>query len=255
MIAFFLKETYVKKTLINMGFFMKKSVCFFLLSSFPLAAQELPSNDLIKSKIDLVEMFQKAPVIYSALMALSVISLVIWLYSIYTLKLSDMMPSNFIHQIREQLVERRFEAALMTCQQDQNFSSNVIACGIAARKHGPRVMMEAMQAEGKRCGNDLWQRISILNDIAVVAPMIGLLGTVLGMFYAFYNAQQSQESLTSIFDGLGVAMGTTILGLFVAILSMFFYTTLKYKVVKLLNCIENEALGLGSLIETELAMA
>lgn len=234
---------------------MKKLAYLFLFTSLPLAAQELPSSEIIKAKIDLLLMFQKAPVIYSALLGLSVISLVIWLYSVYTLKLSDMMPSNFIHQVREQLIERRFEAALMSCQQDQNFSSHVIACGIAARKHGPQVMMEAMQAEGKRCGNDLWQRISILNDIAVVAPMIGLLGTVLGMFYAFYNAQQSQESFTSIFDGLGVAMGTTILGLFVAILSMFFYTTLKYRVVKLLNCIENEALSLGSLIETELAMA
>lgn len=234
---------------------MKKIIWLLPLFSFQLNAQDPISTEMIHTKIDLLQMFHQAPTIYSSLFVLSIIALVIWLYSIYTLKLSEMMPSKFIHQVREQLIERRFDAALMTCQQDQNFSSNVIACGIAARKHGPQVMMEAMHAEGKRCGNDLWQRISVLNDIAVVAPMIGLLGTVLGMFYAFYNAQQTQESFTSIFDGLGVAMGTTILGLFVAILSMVFYTTLKYRVVKLLNCIENEALSLGSLIETELAMA
>lgn len=234
---------------------MKKLVAFGLLLTATLYAQELVQPEILKSNLDLVKVFKGAPIIYSVLMLLSFLAFVIWLYSFFTLKLSDMMPSSFIHQIREQLTERRFDAALITCQQDPNFSSNVIACGIAARKHGPQVMMEAMQAEGKRCSNTLWQRISILNDIAVIAPMLGLLGTVLGMFYAFYDANRSQESFTTIFDGLGIAMGTTVLGLFVAIGAMIFYTTLKYRVVKLLNCIENEALSLGSLIETDFVTA
>ncbi|MCH9631792.1 MAG: Tol-Pal system protein TolQ [Chlamydiae bacterium] len=239
----------------NEGLFMKKIFGFLLMASSLLNAQELQQPNILKSNLDLVKVFKGAPIIYSVLILLSVVAFIIWLYSFFTLKLSDMMPSNFIHQIRTQLTERRFDAALITCQQDQNFSSNVIACGIAARKHGPQVMMEAMHAEGKRCSNALWQRISILNDIAVVAPMLGLLGTVLGMFYAFYDANRSQESFSSIFDGLGVAMGTTVLGLFVAIAAMIFHTTLKYRVVRLMSCIENEALSLGSLIETELVTA
>lgn len=234
---------------------MKKLLLTLFLLPSALFAQEIQQPNILKSNLDLMKVFKGAPIIYSVLILLSVIAFVTWLYSFFTLKLSDMMPSNFIHQIRSQLTDGRFDAALMTCQQDPNFSSNVIACGIAARKHGPQVMMEAMQAEGKRCSNSLWQRISILNDIAVVAPMLGLLGTVLGMFYAFYDANRTQESFSTIFDGLGIAMGTTVLGLFVAIAAMIFHTTLKYRVVKLLSCIENEALSLGSLIETELVTA
>lgn len=234
---------------------MKKILTTLLAFATPICAQEMIQPEILKTNLDLVKVFKGAPIIYSVLILLSALAFIIWLYSFFTLKLSDMMPSTFIHQIRTQLSERRFDAALITCQQDQNFSSNVIACGIAARKHGPQVMMEVMQAEGKRCSNSLWQRISILNDIAVVAPMLGLLGTVLGMFYAFYDSNRSLDSFSTIFDGLGIAMGTTVLGLFVAIASMIFYTTLKYRVVKLLNCIENEALSLGSLIETELVTA
>ncbi len=227
---------------------MKKRIFTLCLLSIPvtLFAEEA-------SKLDLAKAFQGSPIIYSVLILLSILSFVICFYSLFTLKVSGLMPSTFVHQIREQLLEKRFDAALMTCQQEVNFSSNVIACGIASRRHGPQVMMEAMQAEGKRCGNSLWQRISILNDIAVVAPMLGLLGTVVGMFYAFYDVNRSQESIASIFDGLGVAMGTTVCGLVVAILAMIFHTTLKYRVVRLLNCIENEALSLGTLIEPDLS--
>ena len=108
-----------------------------------------------------------------------------------------------------------------------------------------------MQAEGRRCGMNLWQRISLLNDVAVIAPMLGLLGTVLGMFYAFYDNNQTPESIATIFDGLGIAIGTTVAGLIVAILAMVFHTTLKFRLVKLLNVIEDQALNLGNLIQTK----
>lgn len=221
----------------------------FLLSAF-LSTPLWASSDNIFSKLDLWKAFSASPVIYSTLILMSIGATLIWLYSLFTLKISEMMPSNFMLKIREQLIEKRFESALMTCQNEPNFSSNVIACGIATRKHGPQVMMESMQAEGKRCGNSLWQRITILSDVATVAPMLGLLGTVLGMFYAFYDVNRSSDTITSIFDGLGVAMGTTVFGLFVAILSMVFHTTLKYRIVNLLGNIENEALSLGSLIDS-----
>jgi biopolymer transport protein ExbB len=114
----------------------------------------------------------------------------------------------------------------------------VVAAGIATRRHGPEVMIEMMQAEGKRCGNGIWQRISFLNDIAAIAPMLGLLGTVLGLFFAFYDMNRSTESITVLFDGLGIAVGTTVAGLVVAIMSMVFYTSLKFRVVHLLNLVE-----------------
>ena len=64
-------------------------------------------------------------------------------------------------------------------------------------------MIEAMKSEGKRASVHFWQRIGLLNDIAIIAPMIGLLGTVLGMFYAFYDINRSIESISTLFDGLG----------------------------------------------------
>lgn len=235
----------------------KRFGCIFLAISFAagwgcLCGDELPSQ-AANNRLDLVKVFKGAPFIYTVQFAMSLFSLVLWLYSMMTLKLSDMMPMAFISQLREQLAEKRFESALISCQKEGTFAANIIASGLAARRHGSQVMIEAMQLEGKRAGMNLWQRISLLNDVVVIAPMLGLLGTVLGLFFAFYDNSRSAESLISIFDGLGVAIGTTVAGLVVAITAMFFHTSLKFRITFLLNTIENEALSLVNMVELDQA--
>ncbi len=225
------------------------SVIFFLLAQSVFADTTASIEE--GAVLDLVKVFQGSPVIYSTLLLMSIFAFVLWLYSLLTLRLADMMPHGFITQLRELIAEKKYNEALEACKQDRNFSASILASGIAARKHGSQVLIEAMQSEGRRRGMALWQRISLLNDIAMISPMFGLLGTVLGMFYAFYDSNQSPESIASIFDGLGIAIGTTVAGLIVAILATIFHTTLKFRVVKLLNIIEDEALGLGNLIELE----
>jgi biopolymer transport protein ExbB len=219
---------------------------FFLLPGI-LSAEESAST----GTLNLLEVYQGAPWIYILLLVMSMASFAIWLYSLISWRISDMMPKEFLNKIRQLIAEKHFEAALSTCRNEQNFSSGIIACGLAARKHGPGMMMETMQAEGRRAGNSLWQRISFLNEVAFVAPMLGLLGTVLGLFFAFYDTNRTTESLTAIFDGLGIAIGTTVAGLIVAILAMVFASILKFRVVNLLNTIENELLSLVSLTEVD----
>ena len=174
---------------------------------------------------------------------------VIWLYSLITLKMSTLMPKTFIDEVRTHLLEKQYESAISVCKKEQNFSSSILLNGISARNHGLQMVMDIMKSEAKRCGSSIWQRISLLNEIAMAAPMLGLLGTVTGLFFAFYDVNRSAESLASIFDGLGIAVGTTVMGLVVAILSMIFYTSLKFKIVNLLNRIEKEMVSLVAIMD------
>ncbi len=201
--------------------------------------------------LDLGKVYEGSPWIYLILLGLSVASFIIWIYSLLTLRLADMMPGEFLNRIRSLIAERRYETALAICREEKNFSSTIIASGLSARKYGPQMMLNAMEAEGKRSGTSLWQRISILNEIAFVSPLLGLLGTVLGLFFAFYDTQRTSESLIAVFDGLGIAVGTTVAGLLVAILAMVFASTLKFRVVNLLNAIENELLALVTVGEPD----
>jgi biopolymer transport protein ExbB len=208
-------------------------------------------SDAAEAYFDIIQVFKSCPAIYSLLFIISIVSLSIWLYSMITLRSSVMMPRQFINNLIELFHEKRYEAALAFCQQEHNYTAPIIAAGLIVRKHGPLVMMEAISAEGKRAALTLWQRLSLLNEIAIIAPMIGLLGTVIGLFFAFYDSSQSAESIASIFDGLGIAVGTTVVGLIVAILAMLFYTTLKFRIIILLNSIENEILILTHQVETD----
>lgn len=201
-------------------------------------------------RLDLLEVFHAAPFIYLILILLSLFSFSVWLYSLSTLKLAKMMPPSFIRRVRKRLAEGEYEEALSFCKGYSHCTASILASGLQSRLHGHQVMVEAMQSEGKRFGVSLWQRISLVNDVAVISPMLGLLGTVLGLFRAFYDVNRSPDTLASIFDGLGIAVGTTVAGLIVAILSMVFYATLKYRIIQLLNIIENETLSLGNLIKT-----
>jgi len=201
------------------------------------------------AQLDLFQVFRASPIIYSLLLGLSLFAFVVWFYSFFTIRLGAMIPGDFIQHMRGLLSERQYEAALISCQKAKHFSGNVLASGLLTREHGHQVMVSAMQAEGKRCGVTLWQRISLINDVAIISPMLGLLGTVVGLFYAFYDVNRTPDTLAAIFDGLGIAVGTTVAGLIVAILAMIFSATLKFRVVRLLNSLENETLALGNLIE------
>lgn len=224
---------------------MRVLLTLLALSSYPLLAE----GEEVMSRLDLAQVFWAAPIIYSLLFGLSIFAFVVWLYSFLTLRTDALMPNGFLKKVRRQLSEKKYDAAFQSCRKARHFTASILSSGIASRGHGHQVVIEAMQTEGKRCGVTLWQRISLINDVAIISPMLGLLGTVLGLFYAFYDVNRSPDTLASIFDGLGIAVGTTVAGLIVAIMSMIFYATLKFRVVRLLNMLENETVTLGHLIE------
>jgi len=210
-----------------------------------------PQIKKITSSLDLKEVFTASPIIYSLLFIMSVSSVVIWLYSLITFRDKDILPKEFLREVRIFLENQNYSDALKLCKNHNTLISSILSSGIQSRRHGAQVMIDTMKSEGKRGSANFWQRLSLLNDIVIIAPMLGLLGTVIGMFYAFYDVNRSVESITSLFDGLGIAVGTTVMGLIVAIIAMVFYTTLKYRLVKSLSFVENEALSLSSLIEAK----
>lgn len=226
--------------------FIKLIAVFFLPTYVFANSNLLPSQ---QTNIDLQKVFTGSPIIYSVLILMSVISLSIWFYSLLSWKESFFLPESFIKKIRKKIKEEQFEEAMLICENHDSYIASVIACGISCRHQGAQMILSAMEAEGQRLGLNLWQRISILHDIATTAPMLGLLGTVLGLFYAFYDTQRNLETISALFDGLGIAIGTTVAGLIVAIMAMIFHTTLKIKLTRLMASLEAEALDISALFK------
>lgn len=201
--------------------------------------------------IDFGKVFAGSPTIYSFLILLSMGSFFIWLYTTLSLRTSQLLPKNTLKILREKLTNKQYPEALNICETNNSLIFKMLASGLSSRGQGPNVMMEAINSAGKRATGAHWQKIGLLNDIAIIAPMLGLLGTVLGMFYAFYDVNRSVEGISAFFDGLGISVGTTVGGLLVAILAMVFHSLTKYKLVKQLNLIENEAKTLTHLIDVK----
>jgi biopolymer transport protein ExbB len=201
--------------------------------------------------IDLGQVFSGSPTIYTVLFGLSVASVAIWAYALASLRTAELVPADPLKELREKLAGKQYDEALAVCEKNPTILFHMISTGILSRKQGQSNMLDLMKSEGRRASNKLWQKIALLNDIAVIAPMLGLLGTVLGMFYAFYDLNRSMESISALFDGLGISVGTTVGGLIVAILALIFHSVTKYRLTRQLILVENEAHSLARLIDNQ----
>ncbi len=211
-------------------------------------AEAIKSDGII---IDLSQVFAGSPTIYVVLFSLSIASVGIWIYALLSLRTNELIPSEPLKELRIKLAAKNYNEALALCEKTPTILFHMISTGIQSRTQGQNSMLELMKSEGRRSSTRLWQKTSLLNDIAVIAPMIGLLGTVLGMFYAFYDLNRSMESISALFDGLGVSVGTTVGGLIVAILALMFHAVTKYRLTRQLAVIETEAHSLANLIDTQ----
>lgn len=199
--------------------------------------------------VDLKQAFSGSPIIYLLLLGMSVFCLCVYLFSSIALRSSAKVPGTMLKSVQTKLGSNNFEDALALCENTNSLFCKMVASGIHSRRHGLPIMVEAMKSEGKRTSIGFWHKIGLLNDVAIIAPMLGLLGTVLGMFYAFYDVNRSTESISTLFDGLGVSVGTTVAGLVVAIFALILHSMAKYQLVRALSHVENEAQNIATLIE------
>ncbi|MEN9343483.1 MAG: hypothetical protein RLZZ453_270 [Chlamydiota bacterium] len=199
--------------------------------------------------VDLGQAFRGSPAIYSVLFSLSVFAVGLFFYVLGSIRWTTRTPKELSRQIHNQLMNNHFQEAFAACREQKLLLPQMLSMGIQSRGHGLPLIMESMKTEAKRSTVFFWQKIGLLNDIAIIAPMLGLLGTVLGMFYAFYDVNRSIESISTLFDGLGVSVGTTVAGLLVAILSLILHSIAKYRLVRALAKVENEAQSLALLLD------
>lgn len=157
----------------------------------------------------------------------------------------------FLHQLREGQLDR--ERALELCQESKSPIAEVFANTV--RKWG-RPVVEVEQAVldgGERVVNNLRRHLRIINGIASVSPLLGLLGTVTGMIAAFNALSVSQAVHRSdlLAAGVSEALLTTAAGLVVAIPALIFHTYFVGRVDRLTMDIDSLGQELVHLISAE----
>ncbi len=128
------------------------------------------------------------------------------------------LPPESTEQIREMITNRKFQELIDYTEADPSFISKVIN---PALKRAPKFdnMKEAMEIAIGEQTADAFRKIEILNIIGNLGPLLGLLGTVLGMMESFYmmNAAGGNANPSVLSGGIATALAHTFLGLFLAI--------------------------------------
>jgi len=183
----------------------------------------------------------------------SLISIYIFFERFFTINKASMNPDSFVSKIKEMVLEGDIDGAKMLCGQFDNPISRMIEKGIS-RIGSPLKNIEAsIENIAKIELFNLEKNLSVLATVSGVAPMMGFLGTVIGMVEAFI-AIANQEGTVSpalLSSGIYTAMITTIAGLIVGILSFLAYNFLVTRVSKIVHKMEYSAIEFIDLLQEQ----
>ena len=186
-------------------------------------------------------LFMTSWLINGVIALLSILALLLFLYFFATINTASMAPTVFVDEVSKLVISRKFEELASLCRANPRvFIATIVqrCAENAGKEHS--VIMDMIDSEGRRRADLIWNRVSYLADVSNVAPMLGLLGTVIGMIKAFFTLPTGSGNLNSGVLSLGVAeaMATTMFGLIVAIISLAFYSFIKARATRALAAAE-----------------
>ncbi len=175
----------------------------------------------------LEDVIANAGVIGGVIVLISIISLALIIQDAMQITRDKIAPPDVLDEIESLLDGEDFQEAVELCEQEKNYLTEVVGAGLSKLGHEFETMQTAVREKQTEESVKLFQKIGWLSLISAIAPMMGLMGTVYGMFVTFGKiaASGGNVSPAKLADGIKGALVTTLLGLIVAIPTgiAFFY--------------------------------
>jgi biopolymer transport protein ExbB len=170
-------------------------------------------------------------IIIGILFVLLVVALYIYFERFFAIKAASKEDKNFMNQIKEAILKGKLEVARDLCRGKNTPTARLIDKGISRIGKPLDDINTAIETAGKLEIYQLEKNVSVLATISGAAPMIGFLGTVIGMILAIHEIANAggQIDIKMLSDGLYTAMTTTVAGLIVGIIA---YVTYNHLVVR-----------------------
>ncbi len=191
-----------------------------------------------------------AIVIISILFVLLFVAVYIYFERIFAIKAASKYDESFMDKIRDSVVSGKIEAAKILCAQTNNPIARLTEKGISRIGHSLEDINKAIENAGRLEVYKLEKNVSILATVAGAAPMIGFLGTVIGMIIAFHNLASSSGTadMGVLAEGIYTAMTTTVGGLVVGIVAYIGYNHLVVRTDKVIHSMEANAVDFLDLL-------
>ena len=187
------------------------------------------------------------PIIVCSIISLAIIGERFWSLSSKKILPSDLVSSVWKLHKANQLDKSKIQSLSLSSP-----LGRVLAAGIVNQSHGREIMRESIEEVGRQVAHELEKFLNSLGTIASITPLLGLLGTVIGMIKVFAAITAHGVGDPAVLaEGISQALITTASGMSVAIPSLMFYRYFRGKVDELVINMESEALKLVEMMHGE----
>lgn len=159
--------------------------------------------------------------------------------------------NTFMNRIRDYIKEGKIDSAVKLCRKENTPSARMIEKGVSRIGRPMQDVQVAIENVGNLEVSKLEKGLVLMATIAAGAPMLGFLGTVLGMVQTFYNMAQDASGvieISTLSSGMYQAMVTTVGGLIVGILAMFAYNLLVSRIDRVVRQLESRTMEFMDLL-------
>jgi biopolymer transport protein ExbB len=169
---------------------------------------------------------------------------------LWTLQEQRVLPRDLIRRVRQLVEADQINDKVIAALEQNSPLGRVLAAGLANRHRGREIMMERLEDAGRHVVHDLERFLNTLGTIASISPLLGLLGTVMGIIKSF-NALQAGAAgdPRMLSGGIGEALIATAAGLCVAIPALIAYRYLRGRVESFVVEMEKDAIKLADVVE------
>jgi biopolymer transport protein ExbB len=232
------------------------------LAGLLLSASIAPAAEAISEpasgQLDFLEIVAAGGVMMYPLALLSVVGVVLVLIYLLTIRRNAVVSDRFMDAAEAMIRKRDYLGLVAYCHRQNECMARVTQKTLDFLTKYPMAsfggVREVAEAEGSRQAGLLSSRITYLADIGSIAPMVGLLGTVLGMIKSFL--QVSSGDVTGVrqmelAEGVSEALITTAAGLMIGIPALVFYSLFRGRVQKYIAELEAAATHLMALLHSQ----
>jgi len=215
--------------------------------SLAVAQEALLDEQSTEKTLSIIELLTSGgiggQIIMIVLAVLLFVAIYLYIERLLTLKSASKVDKGFMNQIRDHIMNGRLDSAKLLCQHTNTPVSRLVEKGISRIGKPLEDINTAIESAGKLEIYSLEKNVSILATISGAGPMIGFLGTVVGMVLAFHKIATGggQIEVGALAGGIYTAMTTTVAGLIVGIVAYIGYNHLVVKTDKIVNQMEANA--------------
>jgi biopolymer transport protein ExbB len=182
----------------------------------------------------------------------SIIAASICVERFWTLRTDQVAPKNLLSQVWNWIRHSEMDAQRLRELRINSPLGQILAAGISSHRLGRDMMKESIEEVAGHVVHELERYLNTLGTVAAISPLLGLLGTVIGMIKVFTAIKlEGTGNAAVLAGGISEALITTAAGLTVAIPSLFFYRYFQRKVDELVINMEQEALKLVEVLNID----